>query len=270
MRSLALRTTQIITLCVWLILMISCKQKQMEEMQPEAVEPPQTFQTIQFKSMDGLDITADLYLNQDRSAPFILLFHQARYSRGEYREIAPKLVKRGFSCLAIDQRSGDAINDVINETARLAASKGMGTEYVHALPDLQAAIGFIQAEFQPETLIIWGSSYSAALSFVVANMQQDQIQGLVAFSPGTYFELNGKGIDAFASNVTCPVFMTCSQEEVPSRVPIFEAIPNEAKTFFKPDFEGFHGSKALWSQHAGHEKYWAALTTYLDTFLPKP
>lgn len=269
MRFTPLRTFTLAMFSLWFVLFVSCQQKQEQAQKPKSAEMHKSFKTIQFKSMDGLDITADLYLNQDQSAPFILLFHQARYSRGEYREIAPRLVKMGFSCLAIDQRSGDAINGVINETAKLAATRGMGTEYVHALPDLQAGIGFLQAEFHPQKLIIWGSSYSAALSFVVANMQQDAINGLVAFSPGNYFELNGKGIDAFASNVTCPVFMTCSQEEVPSRQPLFDAISIEDKTFFQPDFEGYHGSKALWSQHSGNEKYWDALTRFLSTFLPE-
>ena len=35
---------------------------------------------------------ADLYIAHDASAPFILLFHQAGWSRGEYLEIAPKLI----------------------------------------------------------------------------------------------------------------------------------------------------------------------------------
>ena len=42
-----------------------------------------TFQgeTITFKSDDGLTITADLYLEHETKAPFIILYHQAGYSR---------------------------------------------------------------------------------------------------------------------------------------------------------------------------------------------
>jgi hypothetical protein len=50
-----------------------------------------TMQTITFQAADGLTATGDLYLTGDKAAPFILLFHQADYSRGEYRQIAPKL-----------------------------------------------------------------------------------------------------------------------------------------------------------------------------------
>ena len=47
----------------------------------------QAFKKIVFNSEDGLEITADLYLKNDESTPFIVLCHQAGGSRGEYQEI---------------------------------------------------------------------------------------------------------------------------------------------------------------------------------------
>ena len=82
------------------------------------------YQTVHFDSADGLKITADLYLSHDKSKPFVVLCHQASWSRGEYREIAPKLIALGFNCMAIDQRSGNEVNDVKNETADLANQEG--------------------------------------------------------------------------------------------------------------------------------------------------
>lgn len=44
---------------------------------------------VTFPSLDGLEITADLYLAAADPAPsFIVLFHEANSSRGEYRDIA--------------------------------------------------------------------------------------------------------------------------------------------------------------------------------------
>ncbi|MFM8431495.1 MAG: hypothetical protein ACKOA1_01750, partial [Bacteroidota bacterium] len=74
--------------------------------------------TIQFPSKDGLTLTAQWY-PVNESMPVILLCHQNRFSRGEYTETALKLNKFGFNCLAIDQRVGDEINGVKNQTARL-------------------------------------------------------------------------------------------------------------------------------------------------------
>ena len=72
-------------------------------------------ETIEYSAKDGLEITADLY-EAPESDTFILLFHQAGWSRGEYKETAPKLNTLGYSCLAVDQRSGDEVNAVKNKT----------------------------------------------------------------------------------------------------------------------------------------------------------
>ena len=81
-------------------------------------------QMVTFFSSDGLTVTADLYL-KDKSYPFIILFHQANFSRGEYQETAPKLMKLGYNCLAVDLRSGKEVNFIKNETAAKAHEKNL-------------------------------------------------------------------------------------------------------------------------------------------------
>ena len=94
---------------------------------------------ISFPSMDGLEITADYYPLDQKDAPYIILFHQANFSRGSYRTIAPRLNTLGFNCLAIDQRSGNKAQGVINETNRRAVAEKMPSKYVNAIPDVEAA-----------------------------------------------------------------------------------------------------------------------------------
>ena len=106
------------------------------------------FKTIVFDASDGVTITADLYMpHADKKHPFIVLFHQAASSRGEYREIAPKLAKLGFNSIAIDQRSGDGINNVDNETVMDALEKDKGIEYLDALVDLKSAIVYVKKHY---------------------------------------------------------------------------------------------------------------------------
>lgn len=88
---------------------------------------------VSFPSEDGLKVTADLYGLEDSGAPMIVLFHQANWSRGEYREIAPKLNAMGFACLAVDQRSGREAEGVVNETAKRAREKELGTERAYGV-----------------------------------------------------------------------------------------------------------------------------------------
>ena len=64
-----------------------------------------------FTSSDGLKISADFY-QSDPFQPYMIFMHQARSSRGEYKEIAPRFVKMGYNCLVVDLRSGGEMNYV--------------------------------------------------------------------------------------------------------------------------------------------------------------
>ena len=87
---------------------------------------------VSFFSEDSLNITADLYLN-DYLNPFILLFHQAESSRGEFKNIAPKLMKLGYNCLAVDLRSGEKSNYIKNETAYRASELNIPNRFMYPL-----------------------------------------------------------------------------------------------------------------------------------------
>jgi predicted alpha/beta hydrolase len=222
---------------------------------------------INFKSSDGLEITADKYFTDSESAPLILLFHQAGWSRGEYNEIAPKLNKLGFNCIAFDQRSGEEVNDVVNETYKRAVEKGLGTTYVDAEIDIVAAIENAKKSYtKASKLIIWGSSYSAGLVLKIAG-ERDDVDAVLAFSPGEYYKKMGKPgdwIEQSAKSIEIPVFITSAGMEKKKWWKISEAIPSEDKALFLPTKTGKHGSRALWEKFADHKEYWKAVTSFLD------
>ncbi|KAA3610760.1 MAG: alpha/beta hydrolase [Calditrichaeota bacterium] len=222
-------------------------------------------ETIQFESQDGLLITADYYL-QAENAPLIILFHQAGWSRGEYKEIAPKLNEMGFNCLAIDQRSGNEVNEVINETNQRAKEAGKNTEYIDAFQDMQAALDYATTNLKPNKLFIWGSSYSAALSFVLTATNQNKITAMLAFAPGEYFKKAGKPSDYISTHaalVKVPVFITSAKDEHKNWKAIYKALPSKDKANFLPKTDGQHGSRALWEKFPEHKDYWAAVTKFL-------
>ena len=109
--------------------------------------------TVQFRAWDKVIVTADLYAPKPASAPFIILFHQATYSRGEYAEIAPKLNKMGFNCLAVDLRSGEAVNGIVNETWKFADSLGMETRFTDAYSDVRAAVSYVKNKYPGSKII---------------------------------------------------------------------------------------------------------------------
>jgi len=224
-------------------------------------------QTITFASGDSLMITADLYLAHDNlKAPFIVLFHQARWSRGEYVEIAPRLNELGFNCMAIDQRSGGAINDIVNETHARAEAAGKWTEYIDAQGDMVAALEHARREFVRGELLAWGSSYSAALAIKIAGDNPRLVDGVLSFAPGEYFAGDGRSetwIQESAAKVKVPVFMTSARREHGNWEAIFAAIPAPIKVDFLPETAGNHGSRALWQQFDDSEAYWNVVEQFL-------
>ncbi len=228
------------------------------------------YEEITFASADGLEITADIYWkHDDKSKPFVVLCHQAGWSRGEYRDIAPALNELGFNCMAIDQRSGKAVKGINNETAARAAKAKKSTTFIDAEQDMIAAVEYAREHYANGKLILWGSSYSAALTLRIAGEHTDKIDGAMAFAPGEYFvrfEKPDNWIESSASKISGPTFITSAKKEYENWKKIFEAIPAEEKTAFVPETTGNHGSRALWSQFDDSKDYWSAVKEFLAQF----
>ncbi|MEE9431564.1 MAG: alpha/beta fold hydrolase [Melioribacteraceae bacterium] len=225
-----------------------------------------TTKTIMFPSEDSVMISADIYLAHNLDAPLIILFHQAGWSRGEYIDIAPKLNKLGFNCIAVDQRSGEKVNNVINKTHGRAATANKPTKYLDAYIDMVSSLKFLKEKYSKGKTIIWGSSYSAALSVRLAGEYKNEVDGLLSFSPGEYFVRFGKPktfISDFAKNIAAPVFITSAKNEKSNWENIYNSIPTENKHFFLPQTNGNHGSRALWSKFEDSNSYWNAVEPFL-------
>jgi pimeloyl-ACP methyl ester carboxylesterase len=168
--------------------------------------------------------------------------------------------------MAIDQRSGNAVNDVENETAKRATAAGKGTNYSDAMPDLVAALAYAREHFAKGKVIAWGSSYSASLVLKIAGDHPELVDAALAFAPGEYFDKLGKSdtwITESAAKIQVPVFITSARKEAGLWEGIFEAIPSKKKVSYIPDTEGNHGSRALWEQFDDSEGYWKAVTSFL-------
>ncbi len=254
-----------------LAIILGCAQNESTECEAdysefETAETQKTepFKKVTLSATDGLTVTADIYDTGNAEAPWIILCHQAGFSRGEYREIAPQLNALGYNCIATDQRSGNEVNGIKNETNAAAKKAKLPTAYSDAIPDVEAALKYVNVEMKASKVILWGSSYSAALTFVMAAKHPEQIDAIVAFSPGEYFKVDGKGIAEFSANVTCPVFISSAKSEHSSWKGIFEKVTTP-KSSHLPEVKGIHGSRGLWESTEGNEAVWEALKSYLKT-----
>ncbi len=218
---------------------------------------------VTLAAKDGVKLFARYYEAPNPKA-IILLFHQAGSNKAEYATIAPRLVAAGYSALALDQRSGGRRFGAANET--VGAAKRNYT-YLEAKPDLEAALAWAQEKRLP--IVIWGSSYSAALVYVVAAENQDKVSAALAFSGGDF--LGGGRVSKAAKAITIPFFATSARSEAPSMQPILARAPSKQKIFFVPKTEGVHGSSTLITAEnpQGAEQTWAAVLSFLQTALAK-
>jgi len=210
-------------------------------------------------SKDSLPIAVDIYEVNDKK-PTILLCHQAGFSRGEYKDTALKLMELGFSCIAIDQRSGKEVNGVVNETALAAKDRNSPTSYLDAKQDIEAAIDYIYELNGHQQIILLGSSYSATLSLLIGNTS-NKVKAIAAFSPGEYFK--GINIKESIKGIKKPVFVTSSQKETEALITLVSLIDVQYVTHFKPVVVGIHGSRALWSSTEGNDAYWQVFKDFL-------
>ncbi|MBY0611665.1 MAG: alpha/beta fold hydrolase [Beijerinckiaceae bacterium] len=215
---------------------------------------------VSFKAADGVKVFADFQAAGASSKGLVVLFHQASSSRHEYDSIAPKLRQLGFDTLAVDQRSGGSLFGP-NETA--AGARG-GADFLSAYKDMEAALTWAEMRAGNRPVVIWGSSYSASLVFVLAAQHPQSVKAVLAFSPGEYFGARSFVRDA-AAKVKAPVFVSSDSggEAEEARV-ILAAVPGQAKTQYVPK-SGSHGSSSLIESRnpRGAAENWRAVDTFL-------
>jgi dienelactone hydrolase len=219
----------------------------------------QAQQDLQLQAADGVQVFGTLY-EASKDKPIILLFHQADSNRAEYAEIAPELVALGFNALAIDQRSGGRLYGATNQTKE--NFEGVAG-YLESLPDLEAALTWANTEGY-KTILVWGSSYSAALVFLLA-ANHPEVDGILSFSPGEYLG-NTHTVQDAAAGVTVPVFITSSKFEAEEAKTILDVVVSKDKVQFISEGFGQHGSAALLSKDK--DEYWTAVKAFLTRWLP--
>jgi dienelactone hydrolase len=218
---------------------------------------------VSFVARDRVTVFADYYLAASKAKPLVLLFHQAGSNRGEYATIAPVLVGLGFNALAVDPRAGGNSWGRANETVQ---HLGHSAGFTAALADLEAAVQWARASGHTGKLIVWGSSYSAALVFLLAAEHQDEIAAILAFSPGEYLGGTDRVRHA-ASQISMPIFVASAKQgdEIAAARMILDAAPAAVKTQFVPRSAGIHGSSTLRADRnpAGAEENWNAVKDFL-------
>lgn len=231
----------------------------------DAVAPQQ----VELSAADGVTVYGTYYPTAAKPKAIILLFHQAGSSKGEYAGIAPQLVRKGYAALAIDQRSGGGMYGPNRTVAGITgAKKDESADYLSVLPDMEAALDWAKGKNAP--IVLWGSSYSASLVFMLAASAGDDVHGVIAFSPGEYFN-DRKMIERTAAKVTVPVFVdqASTPEEIAEAKAIVTATASTDRQQFVPK-TGIHGSSTLNASKnpGGADENWRAVLSFLKRVAP--
>jgi dienelactone hydrolase len=224
-------------------------------------------EAVTLTAPDGVTVYGTYYPSGNARA-LILLFHQAGSSKDEYVSIAPQLQRAGFAALAIDQRVGGGL---YGHNQTMAGYKDK-TDYLGALPDLEAALAWAKDKAQGKPVLLWGSSYSASLVFLVAASKsaEGSVKGVLAFSPGEYFD-DKKMVEKAAAQITVPVFVTSANtlEEEQEAKAILSATKSTDRQQLIPK-AGVHGSSTLIAAKnpGGADDNWQAVLAFLKRVAP--
>ncbi len=220
--------------------------------------------TIKFASGDGLEITADEYL-VSRDLPYILLFHEQQSSRGEFQNIARRLNKMDYNCLAVDLRNGGNNSFVSNETAKRCRETRCAQGADDISLDIEAAINYaVNQSGQP--VILFGSGANGSLCLKIAK-ENENVRAVVALSPGEYFS-PGISIQDTITNLKKPIFITSSRSEFPYISQLASGVDKEYVTLFEPQLgEGGRGSAALTPENEHNSEYWLALLIFFKDLI---
>ena len=216
-------------------------------------------QKVAFYSSDSIKITADLYKSSSLN-PYVILFHQEDGSRGEFNEIAPRIRKLGYNCLAVDLRYGDKFEYIKNETREFIDSLGMNAIPYEARKDIVASIDFAFKQ-NHKPVILFGSSYSASLCLLVGK-NNPKVKAVIGFSPGEFFGSQFSVKDSIIG-FNKPLFLASTSDENIYLKEMTKGVPTLSKSIFSPSSgKGLHGAKSLTNLCNNKDEYWLALLLF--------
>lgn len=209
--------------------------------------------TVAFPSADGLEITADLYRGAGSEAPTVLLFHQSQSSRGEFRQVAPRLQALGYNALAVDLRWGGARDGVVNETAvrygtpdlvpRIESGEESPWPIIDAsYDDMVASLRWLDGEGYTGSRFALGSSFSAMLVYRLG--AEEDLGGVLAFSPAEYDEERPSLVRSWAHALHAPALSFAAPGEEEMVAQVAEEVSVDGSLTAGGSMEG-HGASVL-------------------------
>ena len=231
-----------------------------------ACTPPHR-QLVIFPAIDRQRVYATSYPAQDKQRALLVLFHQALSNQEEYAPLIPRLTQTGCAALTVDLRVGGAMWGAVNTTWLQDPSQSQ-TDYRAALADMEGALAWAHARWNGP-ILVWGSSYTAGLVFVLAARHPSWVAGLLAFSPAEYLQETPRLVREAAAQLRVPTYITSTPGEAAAATLIFQEVHSMRKQLFIPKLSAVHASSVLRADRntrSGTRESWAAVERFLTPF----
>lgn len=207
---------------------------------------------VSFVTSDNIRIYGDYYPGDSQKATILLCHQGGSNARAEYSGIIDTLQQLAYPVLAIDMRTGGQLYGSWNRTiAHLGLSR---YSYCDAYSDLEAAVDFLRKDKKEQNIILWGSSFSAALVIKYANKHPQNIYKVLAFSPASGEPMQGCMPEEFFETLKVPLLVLRPGKEMEIEY-IKEQIAKASKynhqTYVSDN--GVHGSSMLVEDRTKHD-----------------
>ncbi|GGJ19521.1 alpha/beta hydrolase [Deinococcus roseus] len=195
---------------------------------------------VYLQAADGVKVYADYYTPASPKGAIILLNGAPLdplvppRNRCEYGSFPQKLQDQGYAVLNVDLRiSSDGQNCQTHTHAPVA-------DAYDAMQDLAAAVQWMQAKTGQQKVLLFGNGFSSMMSIFYALQHPEQVQGVVAFAPGSSsIDMTGE-VAANLKNLSVPLVMITPADEKGLAEAILEGLPDQrGQVVLAPELDGY-------------------------------
>lgn len=224
------------------------------------------------QAADRVEVVADFEAAPGvTSGPIVVLLHQGGGdARGEYASHQERLHRLGYSTLSVDLRRGGS--DRFGSENRTVAGLPDGAEYDYCDPllDIEAILAELGTRQPNRPIVLWGSSFSAALAVITASRHPSQVSAVLAFSPASGPPMGACQPDPYLSQLTRPWLIARPSRELqlPSAARQWRAA--QAAGAWTLTGNGPHGSSLLVEERGGTDSQalWQQVNRFLFAAAP--
>lgn len=177
---------------IGLVVFLACGWTASESKAGGSEEKAPVPERVELPADDGLVLIGSYYAPENEGegrAPGILLLHQMRGKRQDWRELTMELTKRGYAVLAMDLR-GHGESTKGNEGKTWDYRTMEKSEYPGMVGDAGVALDYLKARpgVDPERIGIIGASIGANVALNAA-ANDPAVESVVLLSPGVEYHL---------------------------------------------------------------------------------